>query len=158
MDVIAGVDVGFKDPTAMCVFVTDFESVFLVDEYMLAENNTEKQAAQIQKLMDKWDIDFIYIDSAAAQTRFDLASMYDISTIKAKKSVLDGIGYVSSIIDNDRLFVDPKCVHTIAMLDNYRWDDRENLLKEKPVHDKYSHMADALRYALYSHSYNMASF
>ena len=39
----------------------------------------------------------------------------------------------------------------LAMLDQYRWDNREGLTKEKPKHDEYSHMADALRYALYSY-------
>ena len=80
---------------------------------------------------------------------------FDISTNNAKKSVLDGIGYVASIVDHNRLFVDPKCKHTIAMLENYVWDNREGLIQEKPKHDKYSHMGDALRYALYSHAYNV---
>ena len=31
------------------------------------------------------------IDSAAQQTRFDFAQNYDITTVNAKKSVLDGI-------------------------------------------------------------------
>ena len=50
-----------------------------------------------RKLIDKWDIDYIYIDSAAQQTRYDFAQNYDISTINAKKSVLDGIGHVAGI-------------------------------------------------------------
>ena len=54
-------------------------------------------------MIDKWDIDYIYIDSAAQQTRFDFAQNYDISTINAKKSVLDGIGHVAGIVDNDDL-------------------------------------------------------
>ena len=32
----------------------------------------------------------------------------------------------------------------------YQWDPNPNLLKEKPKHNKASHMADALRYAIYS--------
>ena len=43
----------------------------------------------IRKLINKWNIDYIYIDSAAQQTRFDFAQNYDITTINAKKSVLD---------------------------------------------------------------------
>ena len=70
---------------------------------------------RIQKLIDRWDIDYIYIDSAAQQTRFDLAQNYDISTINAKKSVLDGIGYVSGIIDNDKLYVDQECKESLSV-------------------------------------------
>ena len=56
-----------------------------------AEKTTEQHAEEISRLIHKWDIDYIYIDSAAQQTRFDFAQNYDISTINAKKSLLDGI-------------------------------------------------------------------
>ena len=90
MDVFAGLDVGYKDPTALCVIAYDWDEdkFYLVDEYFNSERTTEQHALEIQKLIDRWDIDYIYIDSAAQQTRFDLAQNYDISTINAKKSVL----------------------------------------------------------------------
>ena len=154
-DTIAGVDLGFRDPTAMVTVVTDGYNFYVVDEFLENENTTAGYAEKIQKQIDDHNIDFIYIDSAAQQTKFDLAMDYDISTTNAKKSVLDGIGYVASIIDHDRLFIDKKCKHTIDMIDNYRWDAKEGLLKERPLHDRYSHIADALRYALYTHSHNM---
>jgi len=152
MDVFAGLDVGYKDPTAFCVIAYDWdlEQFFLVDEYLDAERTTEQHAVEIQRLIDKWGIDYIYIDSAAQQTRFDLAQNYDISSINAKKSVLDGIGHVAGIVDNNTLFVDQACSHTLASLDAYQWDSNPNLMKEKPKHNMASHMADALRYALYS--------
>ena len=152
MDVFAGLDVGYKDPTALCVIAYDWDTgkYYLVDEYLNAERTTEQHAIEIQKLIDRWDIDFIYIDSAAQQTRFDLAQNYDISTINAKKSVLDGIGHVSSLIDNDNLYVDQECKQSLICLDSYQWDPNPNLIKEKPKHNMASHMADGLRYALYS--------
>jgi len=152
MDVFAGLDVGYKDPTALCVIAYDWDEdkFYLVDEYFNSERTTEQHALEIQKLIDRWDIDYIYIDSAAQQTRFDLAQNYDISTINAKKSVLDGIGYVSGIIDNDKLYVDQECKESLKCLDAYQWDPNPNLLKEKPKHNMASHMADGLRYGLYS--------
>tara|TARA_B110000503_G_scaffold142929_1_gene241672 strand:- start:773 stop:2077 length:1305 start_codon:yes stop_codon:yes gene_type:complete len=152
MDVFAGLDVGYKDPTALCVIAYDWdeEKYYLVDEYLNAERTTEQHAIEIQKLIDRWDIDYIYIDSAAQQTRFDLAQNYDISTINAKKSVLDGIGHVSSLIDNDNLYVDQECKQSLICLDSYQWDPNPNLVREKPKHNMASHMADGLRYALYS--------
>ena len=152
MDVFAGLDVGYKDPTALCVIAYDWDEdkFYLVDEYFNSERTTEQHAIEIQKLIDRWDIDYIYIDSAAQQTRFDLAQNYDISTINAKKSVLDGIGHVSGIIDNDKLYVDQECKESLKCLDAYQWDPNPNLLKEKPKHNMASHMADGLRYGLYS--------
>ena len=160
MDVFAGLDVGFKDPTAMCVIAYDWENerYYLVDEYLNNERTTEQHAEEIQKLIDRWDIDYIYIDSAAQQTRFDFAQNYDISTINAKKSVLDGIGHVSAIIDNDYLYVDQECGESLKCLDSYQWDPNPNLIKEKPKHNMASHMADGLRYGLYSFQTSQVSF
>ena len=160
MDVFAGLDVGYKDPTAFCVIAYDWdrEQFHLVDEYMNAERTTEQHATEIQTLIDKWDIDYIYIDSAAQQTRFDLAQNYDISTINAKKSVLDGIAHVAGIVDNDKLQIDQKCTESQYSIEAYQWDSNPNLMKERPKHDRSSHMADALRYALYSFVTSNTSF
>ena len=160
MDVFAGLDVGYKDPTAFCVMAYDWdeEKYYLVDEYLDSERTTEQHAIEIQKLIDKWEIDYIYIDSAAAQTRFDFAQNYDISTINAKKSVLDGIGHVAGIVDNKKLIVDQKCRESLMSLDQYQWDPNPNLLKEKPKHNQASHMADAMRYALYTFETTATSF
>ena len=152
MDVFAGLDVGYRDPTAFCVIAYDWdtEQYFVLDEYLDAEKTTEQHAAVIRNMVERWDIDYIYIDSAAQQTRFDFAQNYDISTINAKKSVLDGIAQVAGIVDNDKLLVDQRCSEVLSCLDQYQWDPNPNLAKEKPKHNKASHMADALRYALYS--------
>ena len=160
MDVFAGLDVGFKDPTAMCVIAYDWEEnkYYLVDEYFNAERTTEQHATEIQKLIERWDIDFIYIDSAAQQTRFDFAQNYDISTINAKKSVLDGISHVAGIADNNLLYVDQECKESLKCLDSYQWDPNPNLIREKPKHNMASHMADGLRYALYSFQTAQVSF
>ena len=160
MDVFAGLDVGYRDPTAFCVLGYDWdeEKYYLLDEYLDAEKTTEQHAGEIQRLIDKWDIDYIFIDSAAQQTRFDFAQNYDISTINAKKSILDGIAKVEGIVDNDCLLIDQTCTETLAALDQYQWDPNPNLLKEKPKHNRASHMADALRYALYSFETSNSGF
>ncbi|MDA7549077.1 terminase family protein [Gammaproteobacteria bacterium] len=160
MDIFAGMDVGYRDPTAFAVFGYDWDSetYYLLDEYMDAERTTEQHAMEIQKLINKWDIDYIYIDSAAQQTRFDFAQNYDITTINAKKSVLDGIGHVAGIVDNDKLVVHQACNESMASLDQYQWDPNPNLLREKPKHNHASHMADAIRYALYSFETSATTF
>ena len=160
MDVFAGLDVGYKDPTAFCVIAYDWDSgkYYLIDEYMDAEKTTEQHAVQIQKLIHKWDIDYIYIDSAAQQTRYDFAQNYDISTINAKKSVLDGIAHVATVVDNDQIIVNQTCKEALISLDQYQWDPNPNLLKEKPKHNMASHMADAMRYALYTFETTATTF
>ena len=160
MDVFAGLDVGYRDPTAFCViaYSWDEEKFFVLDEYFDSERTTEQHALEIRKMIDKWDLDYIYIDSAAQQTRFDFAQNYDISTVNAKKSLLDGIGHVAGVVDNSRLLVDQKCREVLLSLDQYQWDSNPNLMKEKPKHNRASHMADALRYALYSFETSNSGF
>lgn len=153
MDIIAGLDMGYKDATAYCVvgYHWSSERFFILDEYQESKKPTSYHAARIIEINEKWNPDFIFIDSAAAQTKADLAEDYDIITSNAKKSKLDGIGYISSLVDNDRLYVMPECEHTLKAFDGYAWDPNSALVKEKPIHNDASHMADALRYALYSH-------
>ena len=160
MDVFAGLDVGYKDPTAFCVIAYDWdqEKFYLIDEYLNAERTTEQHAKEINALVEKYLIDWIYIDSAAQQTRFDFAQNYDISTINAKKSILDGISHAASIIDNDNLIVDQKCKYVLEAVDQYQWDTNPNLLKERPKHNNASHMSDALRYGLYTFQTSASTF
>ena len=160
MDVFAGLDVGYKDPTAFCVIAYDWDEkkYYVLDEYLDSERTTEQHAYQIRKMVDKYNIDWIYIDSAAQQTRFDFAQNYDITTVNAKKSVLDGIGHVAGIVDNDDLYVNQGCREVLMCLDQYQWDPNPNLMKERPKHDGASHMADAIRYALYTFETTATSF
>lgn len=150
----AGLDPGYKDPTAFCVIIynSDTDKFHVVDEYQNSEETTEGHAANMRKLIDKWGVDAIFIDSAAAQFASDLAYTYDIASIKAKKQVLEGIAYCQTIIEQDRLIVSPHCTYTLAMLDQYRWKMDAQSGIEKPDHDIHSHMADALRYALYTYT------
>lgn len=157
-DIIAGLDVGFKDPTAFVVLAFDGEKYYALEEYYAAERTTEEHASYLSEIIERREVDYCFIDAAAAQTRFDLAQNYDITTTNAKKSVLDGIGYVASLVENDKLIVDQRCTEVLKSLDQYRWDDNPNLIREKPVHDSSSHMADALRYALYSFEQSCPTF
>lgn len=161
IEVIAGLDPGYKDPTAFVVIahytrevivdgIAEEESVFhIVDEY-LDTGTTAVHAAAFRVLVDKWGVEIIFVDSAAAQFAADLTYSYDLSTTKSKKDVLPGIAYVQNLVEHGRLLVSPHCTHTLAAMDQYRWDQRDGLAKSKPVHDDFSHIADAIRYALYS--------
>lgn len=153
-EVIAGVDPGYKDPTAFCVIIYSpcDETYHIVDEYQDNQATTAQHAERMQELIKKWGIETIFIDSAAAQFAADLAYIHDIATIKAKKSVLDGIGLVQTLVDQNRIRVSPHCEHTLYMMDQYRWDQKETVTKERPEHGMASHMADAIRYAIYTYT------
>jgi hypothetical protein len=151
-EVFGGLDPGFKDHTAfivICYNETE-EKFFIVDEYLEAEKTTADHAESIQRLIDKWSIENIFIDSASAQFAADLAYSHDIATSKSKKDVLAGIAYCQSKVDNGRVFINANCLQVLDMFDQYQWDSDKNLSKERPLHNFYSHMADAFRYSLYT--------
>lgn len=153
-EAIAGCDPGYRDPTAFVVIVyqPSTDTFHIVDEYLKSEATTDKHAIAFSELMLKWGVEVVFIDSAAAQFASDLAYTYDISTTKAKKDVLPGIAYVQTLVEQGRLKIAPHCHHSLAVMDQYRWDTKEGLTREKPLHDEYSHMADAIRYALYTYT------
>jgi phage terminase large subunit len=153
-EAFAGCDPGYRDETAYCVIVYDWSSdcFWIVDEYLKAEQTTQQHAEVFQQLNTTHGVEVTFIDSAAAQFASDLAYLYNISTTKAKKDVLPGIAYVQTLLQQNRLKVAPHCTNVRAMFDQYRWDQREGLQRERPQHDRYSHMADAVRYALYSYT------
>jgi phage terminase large subunit len=153
-EAIAGCDPGYRDSTAYCVIVYDFKTdvFWIVDEYLKAEKSTAEHAEAFAEMNQRHGVEVTFIDSAAAQFASDLAYIYNISTTKAKKDVLPGIAYVQTLLQQNRLKVAPHCTNVRAMFDQYRWDQREGLQRERPVHDDYSHMADAVRYALYTYT------
>lgn len=153
-EAIAGCDPGYRDATAFVVIVYDPASdcFYVVDEYLESEKTTAEHATEFKTLCQRWGVEVIFIDSAAAQFAGDLAYQYDLSTTKAKKDVLPGIAYVQTLVAQSRLKVAPHCENVLAMFDQYRWDQREGLQRERPMHDDYSHMADAVRYALYTYT------
>lgn len=152
---LAGLDPGFRDPTAWVsiVYRGDVDKFHIVDEYFRAEVNTPDHADAFKEQIAKWNIDSIFCDPAAPQFMSDLAVLYDISTIKAKKDVLEGIAYVQTLIEQEKLLVSPRCAEVLRMFDQYQWDNSTGLKQEKPKHDGSKgvvHIADAVRYALYS--------
>lgn len=151
---IAGLDPGYRDPTGFVVisYNPTTDHFHIVDEYLKAEAVTSNHADRFKEFMLKHGIETIYIDHAAAQFAADLAYTYDIATIRAKKAQLEGIAYVQTIIEHGRLSVSPHCEHTLKMLDQYRWKTDTLSGIEKPEHDINSHIADALRYALYTYT------
>lgn len=160
MDIIAGMDIGFRDPTVLVIIAFDWdtETYYILDEYMDNEKTTAQHAEEIKAKMDKWNVDFAFIDSAAQQTKYDFAQQYDIATNNAKKSITDGIGFIASLVDNNKVIVDTECRECLKSLDQYQWDPNPNLIKEKPKHNEFCHMADAIRYALYSYETSLVGF
>ena len=152
-DFIAGLDMGYRDETAFIVIATDGEKYYIVDEYVTKETPTPVMAEKIKEMQEEWGIDNIYIDSASAQAKADLAYEYDIYCDNAIKSVNDGIAHIQGLVEKDKLICDlSNAQRCFTALSGYHWKDK--IETQKPVHDEHSHPCDAIRYAIYSHQKN----
>lgn len=147
--VIAGLDVGFNHSTAFVVIGYANGYYFILDVYKASGKTTAEHAEEIKKLSDRYNIDLIYIDYAAAQFAWDLVVMYDISTLKANKEVNAGIARIQTLLGEGRILVNPELWHVNSDLylefKNYKWMPE----KDKPV-KKDDDLLDALRYAIYT--------
>ena len=149
-EVIAGLDVGYRDENVFVVLGTNGKSYWVIDEFISKESTTSELADNIKEKIDEWNIDNIYIDSAAQQVKADFAYDYDIYCENAIKSVNDGIAALQVLIEKDNLFFDVEGgSHTFSAMSSYNWNP--NTEKPKPIHDWCSHPADAMRYAVYTH-------
>jgi PBSX family phage terminase large subunit len=149
-EVVGGLDVGYRDENVFVVIGTDGENYFIIDEFVSKESTTSELASAIQDKIDEWNIDTIYIDSAAQQVKADFAYDYDIYCENAIKSVNDGINSLQVLIEQDRLYFDTEGArHTFSAMSAYKWNP--NTEKPKPIHDWSSHPCDAVRYAIYTH-------
>lgn len=150
IEVIAGLDVGYRDDNAFIVIGYDGERYFILDEYVSKESTTSQLAEVIQDKIEEWNIDTIYIDSAAQQVKADFAYDYDIYCENAIKSVNDGINFLQVLIENDRLLFDTEGgSHTFHAMSSYMWNTSTE--KPKPQHTWASHPSDSVRYAIYTH-------
>jgi PBSX family phage terminase large subunit len=150
VEVIAGLDVGYRDENCFIVVGFDGKQYYVIDEYVSRESTTAELASVVKEKSEEWNIDTIYIDSAAQQTKADFAYDYDIYCENAIKSVNDGIAAVQALIEHDCLLFDTEgAAHSFSAMSSYKWNP--NTENPKPVHDWCSHPCDALRYAIYSH-------
>jgi hypothetical protein len=150
-EAIMGIDPGYRDATAVIVIKYDFinDIFYAVEEYQQAARSTAQHAEHISRMDIEYEPEAIFIDYAAAQFGADLAFEHDVSTSKAKKSILDGITFVQMLIQQNKFYVADHLAYTKAMLTNYIW--KPDSQREVPLHNDFSHMADAVRYCLYSY-------
>lgn len=150
-EAFAGLDPGYRDPTAFIVILYSevLDCFFIVDEYLESEKTTAQHVVMFNEMIAKWNVESVFIDSAAAQFAGDLAYIHDIATIKSKKDTLAGIAIIQTLLGQRRLKILRSCTKTLAALDQYQWDQRETLTREKPLHE-HSHIPDAIRYAIHT--------
>ncbi|HEB2319241.1 TPA: PBSX family phage terminase large subunit [Staphylococcus aureus] len=144
---VHGVDYGFtNDPTALISAIVDLQK----KEIYIYEEHYEKAMITddiYNMLVDKGlkDAEIKSENEGRLITELKLKSISKIvPASKGPNSIMTGVQYVQGF----KIFVHPRCVHTIEELNTYTFEqDKEGNWINKPI-DKNNHALDALRYAL----------
>jgi len=152
LPVYASVDLGLDDDTVIIFFqVYDLEWR-IIDEYHNSGEHLGHYASVITSMPYRVKRIFLPHDSKAKsmQTRmstFGILKKLGLPVVALKKTdVADGIENVRKIIPN--LWVDAKLQYVRDTFLSYTktWDDTLGKWKSKPLHNKWSDPADAIRY------------
>lgn len=146
---IFGLDYGYtNDPTAFVAAAVDEagKRLYIYDEHYEKRMLNEDIAAMIRS--KGYQKERIRADAAEPKSNDDLRRL-GIGrlqpAVKGRDSVLAGIARLQEY----RMLVHPRCVHTAEELGAYRWqeDGREGVYRNTPC-DRDNHLMDALRYAM----------
>jgi phage terminase large subunit len=146
-------DLGIRDATSIVFFETVAGSIRIIDFY---ENSKEGLEHYVQVVKSKPYLygkhiaphDIAVREFTSGIARIDKARQLGINfTVAPNLSVEDGIEAVRTMLS--KVYIDKtKCDRLIKGLENYRqeWDNKHKVYKNRPLHDQWSHIADALRY------------
>ena len=159
---VAGVDVGFSNPTAFtmvgfneyaspCLWV---EKEYYYDSKARGSSKTDSEYANDLKEFanSRTNVKCIYIDPAAASFKTEMRRSNITIPIKdADNDVLNGIRFISPLIANGDLKILSSCKKLIGEIQGYCWDPKASEKGYDAPIKRADHLIDSLRYACYSH-------
>jgi len=156
---ITSADYGTNNPFAIGLFGYDGKPpVYLVKEYYFDSVRRGKQKTDSEyaddyiKFIGDYHPSVNYIDPSAASFMAEMRKR-GVNTTPAKNDVLDGVRFVSQMLEQGKFIIDKSCKETICEVTGYVWDAKaQQRGEDKPlkVHD---HACDMIRYGLFSHFY-----
>jgi len=150
--VFCGVDFGFTNPTAMLVIGQDRDKRYFITEEWYETGKLTSDIIHIGKsYIADYGVNYFYPDSAEPDR---IKEMEDegLYVREVNKRIVPGIDRIRSLIKEGRLFINPKCTHTLSEMEAYRYpEDRDGKSNNEIPVDDNNHALDALRYAIFSH-------
>jgi phage terminase large subunit len=147
-------DIGMADSTSILMFQIIDRRVNIIDMYQNENVGLEHYVNYLQSKEYTWGTHIAPHDikvrefTSGGLTRQEKAARLGINFVIAPSlSIMDGIESVRTTLP--RMYIDEgKCKTLIAGLRNYRkeYDAAHGVYKNRPLHDKNSHVMDSLRY------------
>jgi len=152
IEVIAGVDWGFNNPSVILVIKKDFDNVYWVDEEFYETKKTQPEIIEKAKALEsKHKINAFYPDNAETD-RIEEMKRAGLTIREIDKSdMAAGIDKVRSLFVANRLRIKANLFNTLFELEAYSYPKAQEGRneKEEPI-KKHDHAMDALRYALFT--------
>lgn len=150
------VDYGTQNPMAFGLYGKLNGSWVKVKEYHYdgrKENRQKTDEEYHEDLINfagHLNIRAVIVDPSAASFIAVVRRQGKFTVIKAKNAVLDGIRYLSSVLQSKQLQITEICEHTIKETETYVWDEKARERGEdKPLQENDHHM-DEMRYFAYT--------
>lgn len=145
--ILAGVDVGYTNPTAVVVIGVDNDDhVHVLDEYYRRRVLPGDLVHVLRRLAEERGVERFYVDPSAAGFIAE-ARAAGVPATAANHDVRAGIMVVKSRLARRALTVSPRCANLLAEFEGYVWSDKR--AKDEPVKQN-DHALDALRYVVMS--------
>ena len=134
------------------LFAKESEAYMAKSKY---EKNVLPRLADVEKWLEGLDPKWIVIDPSAASFIAELRKRGYIVK-KAKNDVLDGIRFVSTLLNKNKIEISDLCENTIREFSEYVWDEKAaDRGEDKPI-KQYDHAMEAFRYSCYTILYKNA--
>jgi len=166
---IVGLDVGYRDSTAMVLIYREVDTYYVHAAYCEAMLPTETHLSNFRAIeySAQGEVDMRYIDPSAAQAREDFITTHDYVCHPAKNAVLPSLQYINQLLapsganQKPKLYISSELDELIRQVARVRYKDQASKRSQDPfIRDpKGTHwdLIAALRYALYSDQFNQAS-
>lgn len=167
--IVSGIDIGWSDSTAQLWIYREIDTYYIHAAYSENTRATKQHVQSYREIEDSLigEIDMRYGDPAAAQTLNDYILTYNYDVSKADNSVADSIKYINQLFsptgvnERPKLYVSQELTELIRQLTRVRYKrDQGKTAKDpfiKDTNGTHWDLIAALRYALYSDKFNMAT-
>ncbi|WP_347243067.1 terminase family protein [Thermogutta sp.] len=143
---VAGIDLGYNNPTAVVWLAFSNDDVAYAYREYYQRNRLPGEIAR--EVAEAEAVDAAYCDPSSPEAIEELRRA-GVPAMPAENAVKPGIESVISRLRSRRLFVFRGLYNLLDEIENYRWKEQNEQLKDEPVKE-YDHAVDALRYAIAS--------
>ena len=144
---IIGVDFGYNNPTAAVWLAVNPDGVvYAYREYYQREKLPEESGREIKQLSGDDRIELVACDPSEPAA-IEQYRRLGLPARAGYNAVKEGIEAVIALMKSNRFFVFRGLVNLLDEIENYRWAEKQEQLKDEPVKE-YDHAVDALRYGI----------